>query len=322
MPERVSHPHSAERTPGSSRTRRAWARLIAVVAVLFAALLLIHPLIVGPFGTAIATTLPWLGILIPLLFIAALLTRRRRAWLVSAVPLLVWLCLVVPLVIPLSAASAAEGEAPTLTVASQNVQAGSGTAAASAKTLVDNGADVIALVELDGSARSQASDALETTHPYSYAVGTVGLWSIYPIVNEQPLDLGLGWKRALAADIETPDGPISVYVIHAASLRIGFQSDRDDMLRALADTVGRDENKRVLVVGDFNAAVTDPSLTALRRVVSEPNQSGLSLGPTWPAANPVVRIDHIFQAGLTPVHNGVLPAGDSDHLAVITRFLL
>ncbi|GAA3892807.1 hypothetical protein GCM10022381_38140 [Leifsonia kafniensis] len=322
MPERVDHTHSAERPPGSARSRRAWARVIAVIALLLAVLLAIHPLIVGPFGTAIATVLPWLGLVVPLLVLAALLTRRRRAWLVSAVPLLVWLLLVVPLIVPLSGASAAEEDTSTLTVASQNVQAGSGTAAASAQTLVDEGADVIALVELDGTARDAASDTLEATHPYSYAVGTVGLWSVYPILNEQPLDLGLGWKRALAADVDTPNGLISVYVIHAASLRIGFQSDRDDMLAALAATVARDENDRVLVVGDFNAAVTDPSLTALRRVVSEPNQSTMSLGPTWPAANPVVRIDHIFQSGLTPVHNDVVPAGDSDHRAVVTRFLL
>lgn len=289
-----------------------------LLAILFA----VHPLFVGPVGTAIATVLPWLGLLIPVLFIAALLTRRRRAWLVSAVPLLVWLFLVAPLLVPLSGASAAETDAPTLTVASQNVQAGSGTAADSAHTLVDSGADVIALVELDGAARDAASDALAATHPYSYAVGTVGLWSIYPITNEQPLDLGLGWKRALAADIESPDGLISVYVIHAASLRIGFQSDRDEMLAALADTVAQDENDRMLVMGDFNAATTDPALTPLRRVVSEPNQSAMSLGSTWPASNPLVRIDHIFQSGLTPVHNEVIPAGASDHLAVVTRFLL
>ncbi|MGO4104786.1 endonuclease/exonuclease/phosphatase family protein [Leifsonia sp. YAF41] len=322
MPDRVASPPATERMRAAARSRRAWARAIAVVAILFAGLLAIHPLIVGPFGTAIATALPWLGLIIPVLFIAALLTGRRRAWLVSMVPLLVWLFLIVPLVVPLSAASASEADASTLTVASQNVKAGSGTAAESAQTLVDEGADVISLVELDGAARDAASDALEATHPYSYAVGTVGLWSVYPIVNEQPLDLGLGWKRALAADIDTPDGLISVYVIHAASLRVGFQSDRDAMLAALADIVARDENDRVLVVGDFNAAVTDPSLTALRRVVSEPNQTSLSLGPTWPAANPLVRIDHIFESGLTPVHNEVVPAGDSDHLAVVTRFLL
>ena len=321
MPESVHHTHSATRKPGS-RTRRAWARGIAVASLLLAVLLAIHPLIVGPFGTAIATVLPWLGLAVPVLLGAALLTRRRRAWLVSAIPLLVWLCFVLPLIVPLSGASAAESITPTLTVASQNVQAGSGTAAASARTLADNKADVIALVELDGAARAEANDALAATHPYSYAVGTVGLWSVYPLVNEQPLDLGLGWKRALAADIDTPDGPVSIYVIHAASLRLGFQGDRDQMLGALADTVARDENKRVLVVGDFNAAVTDPSLTALRRVVSEPNQSSLSLGPTWPADNPLVRIDHIFQSGLTAVHNSVLRTGDSDHLAVITRFLL
>ncbi|MET0853671.1 MAG: endonuclease/exonuclease/phosphatase family protein [Microterricola sp.] len=301
---------------------RIAARLIAVAAVLLAVAFLAHPLIPGAVGTAIATALPWLVLLVPVLVIAALLTRRRRAWLVAGLPLLAWLVVIGPLLLPLSAPASADIQPGTLTVASQNVQAGSGTAAASAVTLADAGADVIALEELDGAAREAAAEALSDSHPYSYAVGTVGLWSRYPIVNEQPLDLDLGWNRALAADLETPSGLVSVYVVHAASLRPGAQSDRDGMLTELAAIVERDENERVLVMGDFNATSTDPALRALQQSVSEPNQTTASLGFTWPSAMPMARIDHIFQHGLEAVDSSVVEAGESDHLAVVTAFVL
>ncbi|AMB58457.1 endonuclease/exonuclease/phosphatase family protein [Microterricola viridarii] len=311
---------SAART-GRTRppARRAAARVVAVAALALAAAILLHPVIPGAVGTAIATVLPWLGLVVLALLVVALLTRRR-VWIVTLVPLVAWLALVAPLAVPLQDVPAAQAGEYSMTVASQNVEAGSGGAAESALTLAAQDADVIALEEMDGAARAEVREAIDGDYPYLYTVGTVGLWSRYPIVNEQPLELGLGWNRALAADLETPSGLVSIYVVHAASLRPGAQSDRDGMLARLAEIVAQDENERVLVVGDFNATVTDPAMRALQRTVREPNQSKASLGFTWPSTAPIARIDHIFQAGLTPLESSVLQAGNSDHRAVLSRF--
>ena len=310
-------------TPATTRaSRRRLARAVAVAAVLLAALLAFGALIPGSIGTGFATILPWLGLLIPVLFVTAVISRRRRAWLIVAVPLIVWAVAFVPSLVPLGWISSAAASDNSLTVASQNVQAGSGTAAMSATTLADEGADVIALEELDADARVAAASALEDSHPYSYTVGTVGLWSTYPIVNEQPLDLGLGWKRALAADIDTPAGLVSVYVIHAASFRPGEQTDRDTMLAELAAMVPNDENDRMIVLGDFNATSTDQALAPLQAELSEPNQSDASLGFTWPANFPIGRIDHIFQRGLDATSLRTFESGSSDHLAVLATFNL
>lgn len=314
---------SRPRTAAAERRRaRSSARVIAVLAIIAALAFVVHPWIPGVVGTSIATALPWLGLIVPILAIAAIATRRRRVWLVAALPLCAWLIVMGPMLFPLTGETPAHANDLKITIASQNVQAGSGTAAESALEMADRDADVIALEELDGAAREAAAQTLAGSHPYSYAVGTVGVWSTYPIVNEQPLDLGLGWNRALAADLETPAGLVSIYVVHAASLRPGVQSDRDDMLNELADVVARDENERIIVAGDFNATVTDPALRALQRTVAEPNQSGLSLGFTWPNDMPVARIDHIFQRGLSASESSVVPAGASDHLAVLTTFRL
>jgi vancomycin resistance protein VanJ len=212
--------------------------------------------------------------------------------------------------------------AGSITVASQNVEAASGTAAASGLALADRGADIIALEELTASSRTEASAALAASHPYSYTVGTVGLWSIYPLDDVRALSLGLSWQRALTASVRTPAGPVSVYVVHAASIRPGKQVDRDVMIAQLARTIAADTSERVLAVGDFNAASTDPALQPVTADLDEPNQSASSLGFTWPAAMPAARIDHIFERGLAATSNIVAAAGDSDHLAVIARFTL
>jgi vancomycin resistance protein VanJ len=330
---------SGGRGPAGSESRRAGhlrrARGIAIASIALTVVIGLG-LVPGFVGASVATALPWLGYAVAVLLLVALLVRRR-VWLVALVPALAWAVAVGPSLAGISAASFAAiapggsatadtsvaGDAANggrLVVASQNVEAGSGTAGASAAALVESGAQVIALTELDAEARGQAADALVASHPYSYAVGTVGIWSSLPLSGEQPLELGLGWNRALTVDVETPTGPVTVYVVHAASLRPGLQSDRDTMLAELGARIADDDAERVVALGDFNAASTDPALAGIRAELSEPAQSSPSFGFTWPTAFPLARIDHVFQRGLTPIENTTEPAGSSDNLAVIAAF--
>ena len=308
------------RPPGRRRGLRS-ARGIALVSVVLTLLLVFHSVLPGNIGSAIGTALPWLGLGVPLLVAVAIVRRAGRSWMLAGVPLLVWAIIFVPQFIALDVVAPAPA-ADQLTVASQNVEADSGTAALSGVALAEAGADVIALEELTAAARFQAAEALASSHPYSYTVGTVGLWSIYPIDNLRALTLGLSWKRALAADVQTPTGVVSVYVIHAASIRPGKQDDRDTMLEELAATIEADGAERVIALGDFNASSADPALKPLGSLLDEPNQSSPSLGFTWPTALPLARIDHIFARGLDATSHRVVDAGDSDHRAVIARFNL
>ncbi|MDR6868389.1 vancomycin resistance protein VanJ [Microbacterium resistens] len=300
----------------SPRRRTTLARGLAVVAAVLLVVLLAG-LIPGPPGSVVAAALPWIGIPVAGLLTAALLLRRRL-WIIAVVPVAAWLIAVgsmsgLPAGFPFGA-----GAGDTLTFAAQNVEAHSGTAGQSALDL-GRTADVVALTELDGDAREEAAAALDATHPYSYAVGTVGVWSRLPIVDQRPLDLGLGWNRALAAEVETPGGIITVFVVHAASWRPGDQAERDTMLAELGREIADTGSERVVALGDFNAAPTDPALAGIRAELSEPGLSSPSFGFTWPAAFPLVRIDHLYQRGLTPVESRVQRVGASDHLAVISR---
>jgi vancomycin resistance protein VanJ len=297
--------------------------VVCVLALGLALVLGLHVLVPAVAGLAliVESALPWFGLAIPVLLIAALVSRARGAVIAALVPAVVWLAMFLPAVVPLSwNAPPASGD--TLTVASQNVEADSGTAAESASALAAAGAQVIALQEMDADAREQVEAVLDESYPYSYGIGTVGVWSIYPIENAQALDLGLGWQRAVAADLQTPTGLVSIYVIHAASARPGDHSDRDTMLANLADYVPRDENDRILMVGDFNAGSSDRNIGGLMGQLSEANQSDGGFGFTWPASAPVTRPDHVLQRGMEVTSNTTLRVGDSDHLAVLTTLNL
>ncbi|MFK4852933.1 endonuclease/exonuclease/phosphatase family protein [Microbacterium sp. ZW T6_19] len=267
----------------------------------------------GAIGTAGAALLPWLGVALFGAVVLAIVFARRMLFLVL-IPVVVWAIAIAPsLPTPATTSSAAP-----LTIVSQNVRAHSGGAGASAEELAASGADVIALVELDGDSLGAASEALAERYPHSYAVGTVGVWSRYPIVAAEPLTLGLDWKRALRVAVEGPESEIALYVLHAASVRPGHQDGRDTMLAGLARTVTADPADALVVVGDFNAASTDPAMNALRTGLDWVRPTDGSLGLTWPAAFPLTRIDQVFARGVTVLSSTTVHAGNSDHLATKT----
>lgn len=302
------------RPPQARRSTTRHARRLAVASVAMLILVVCGGL-PGFVGTAVAAALPWLGLLLLAMVLTALFLARR-VLIVVLVPVLVWFLAMAPALpaLPSSAAPAAE-----LTIVSQNVRARSGGASASATEIARSGADVIALTELDGDSLAAASAALADDYPHSYTVGTVAVWSRYPLANAEPLTLGLGWRRALRVEVQAPSTPVAVYVLHAASVRPGQQHDRDVMLNGLAAQIAADPVTALVAVGDFNAPSTDPALAALRAEADWVRPTDGSLGFTWPAAFPLVRIDHVFTRGLDAVASSTMRAGNSDHLATVTR---
>jgi len=299
--------------------RRALPRRGAVIAILLITAALTALVLLGGIpglvGTGIAVILPWLGFALVPLVVAALLIRPRTAW-IAAVPLVAWtVALWGFLPVPWQGDPPAAGRG--LLIATQNVEAGSGTGAASARALADEGAGILAFTELDAESGSAIADELADAYPHAYRVGTVGVWSRYPILDEEALDLGLGWKRALRVEVDAPGGAVSVYVVHAASLRPGEQSARDGMLSALGERIRGDRSPRVIALGDFNAVSTDPALAPIADALGEVRFGGIGPSFTWPASFPAVRIDHVFQRGYPSGSGRTASAGASDHLAVV-----
>ncbi|MFL4476392.1 endonuclease/exonuclease/phosphatase family protein [Paeniglutamicibacter sp. MACA_103] len=267
-------------------------------------------------GLLLDNAAPWMVLAVPALLLLALASRSRTSLVVLLIPTLTWLFIFGSAMVPLSWSAPPSG-AHTLVLSSQNIKAGTGTAAQSALELAAGGSDVIALQELDAGSAQRVTAALEERYPHHFVVGTVGVWSKYPLTNSQPLELGLGWERALSTQVDTDSGNVRLYVIHAASARPNDHVDRDEMLAQLAAAVRADPHENMAAVGDFNATSTDRAFKEISTILEEPNQDDGLLGFTWPRSPfAMMRLDHVLVRGLEVTSNTNVEAGSSDHFAV------
>ena len=263
-------------------------------------------------GAAWTSFLPWTAVLLILLGAAAVI--RRAWWGLSTVIIaaMVWSAVFVPQLIPATTAATAD-----LTVATQNIGAANADPQAAARALVATGAGLVAVQEIAGTAGA-ATAVLDSQYLDSATVGTVGVWSQWPMDEPEPLELGLSWARALRTVVHHPGGDIAVYAVHLPSVRPGDTDDRDAGIRELAALVAADPAERVLVVGDLNTATTDPVLNTLTDSMADSREVVKGgFGFTWPASFPLTRPDHVLSRGLTAVSDAVLDAGGSDHRAVV-----
>lgn len=307
-----------------SRGQRQLRALVLFGALVTTLLVVFYPRVPDTMGLALLVdnAAPWFGVAVPVLLLMALLSRSRSAIVFVLVPAIAWLVGFGAAIIPLSWTAPA-ATVNSLTVSSQNIKAGSGSAVESARELASMGSDVIALQELDAGGALRVTSALRTKYPYHFDVGTVGVWSKYPLSQSQSLDLGLGWKRALTTQVETKNGSVRLYAIHAASARQNDHGNRDEMLAQLASTLRSDKSPAVIAVGDFNATSTDRAFLPLTETLDEPNQDRGMFGFTWPNEPfGFMRLDHIMQRGLDVTSNSVVPAGQSDHRAIRATFNL
>ncbi|WP_427015352.1 endonuclease/exonuclease/phosphatase family protein [Pseudarthrobacter sp. P1] len=274
----------------------------------------------GDASFLLGSALPWLGLGVPVLALAAWRARSWPAGGTVAAALAAWLAVSSGWLLPAPAVQASGATAPQFRVASQNLEAGNTEAPALLDRLAGSGADVVALQEVTGSTDTGAGTSIGAAYPYQARVGTVALLSKLPIEGVQPLSLGLGWKRALNATLTVAGHEVSVYVVHAASARPNEHADRDAMLDNLAQTIATDTAGKVVALGDFNAGSDENILAGIKGQLTEPAGAGPGPGFSWPAAFPVARPDHIFARGLTGLSSAVVDSIGSDHKGVTADF--
>ncbi len=311
----------ARRRGGAWRDGGTWrrGRVLAALALLLGLLMFFHadvPDRVGNLGSLLETFLPWAGLAVPVLLTAALLRRSATALAALLVPVVVWADLFGGL---LGSKAAAGGD---LTVVAHNVDAANPRPAATARDLERAGAGLVALEELSPKALPVYERALAARYPYRAVEGTVGLWSRYPLSDTRPVDIRLGWIRALRTTAATPHGPVAVYVAHMPSVRVhlhgGFTADqRDESATALGDAIAEEPLHDVILLGDLNGTMNDRSLSPITaQMRSAQGAAGDGFGFSWPAAFPMARIDQIMVKGAEPTRSWVLPATGSDHLPI------
>ncbi|MEU9401881.1 endonuclease/exonuclease/phosphatase family protein [Streptomyces sp. NPDC048242] len=306
---------------------RIWRRgvVTAVVALSLALVMLLHSRIpnrVGNLGSLTETFLPWLGLAVPVLLLVGLLRKSATALIAVLLPAIVWLNLFGGLLTDKS------GTGGDLVVATHNVNADNPAPAATAEQVAASGADLLALEELPAPAVATYDRALSGQYPYHAVAGTVGLWSKYPMSQVHPVDIKLGWTRAMRATVATPDGLVAVYVAHMPSVRVklkaGFTArQRDKSADALGEAIADETLKRVVLLGDLNGTMNDRSLNAVTsQLRSTQGAAGSGFGFSWPASFPMARIDQIMVKGVEPESSWTLPRTDSDHLPVAARLSL
>ncbi|MEU3528278.1 endonuclease/exonuclease/phosphatase family protein [Streptomyces sp. NPDC038707] len=306
---------------------RIWRRgaVLAGLALLLALVMLLHahiPNAVGNLGSLTETFLPWLGLAIPVLLVLGVLRKSATALIAVLLPAIVWLNLFGGLLVGRT------GAGGDLMVATHNVNADNPDPAATATGVAASGADVLALEELPASAVPVYEKALAPTYRHHAVVGTVGLWSKYPMTDVRAVDIKLGWKRAMRATLATPEGPVAVYVAHLPSVRVkieaGFTArQRDKSADALGEAIADEPLRRVVLLGDLNGTMNDRSLNAVTsQLRSTQGAAGSGFGFSWPASFPMARIDQIMVRGAEPESSWTLPRTDSDHLPVAARVKL
>jgi endonuclease/exonuclease/phosphatase family metal-dependent hydrolase len=112
-------------------------------------------------------------------------------------------------------------------------------------------------------------------------------------------------RVAVAARIGTPSGPLTVINTHVSFIRWWGRHQ----LRRVMDAVAAEQ--RLLLMGDLNMApAAARRVTGLRELAS---------GPTFPAQNPLVQLDHVLARGeVGRVRSAqIRPMPLSDHCALV-----
>lgn len=299
-------------------------RVLAGSAVLTAGLLVFHravPNSVGRLGSLLEAFLPWLGLVVVVLFGLALLRRSATALLALLLPVAAWTYLFGGLLLP----GETKGD---LLVVQHNVSDENADPAGTARALAGAGPDLIALEELVPAALPFFEKTLARDYPYHAVRGTVGLWSKHPLADVRRLDIkprGITepWSRGLRAVARTPRGEVAAYVAHLPSVRVrvsGLASSwRDESAGLLGRAIAAEKREPVILLGDLNGTVDDRGLAPL---TSRMNVAERGFALSFPAGFPLARIDQVMARSATVAHIRTLPATGSDHLPVAARLRL
>ncbi|MFH8408823.1 endonuclease/exonuclease/phosphatase family protein [Streptomyces sp. NPDC018019] len=313
---------SSARGAAARGARRPGLR-IAVPALLLAVLLAFPGLLPdrpGHLGSLAETALPWFGAAVPVLLGWAVLRRSVVGTAAALVPTVVWAVLFLPGYLP-----GGDGARSDFHVLTFNVGGERTSPAEVARQVIGTGADVVALEKVPASAMPAYERALSAAYPHHVTANTLGLWSRYPVRGSASLDLGGAWPHAVRALVGTPGGDTAFYAVRLPSVRVradaGFTIEaRDRSAAELADRVRGDRAARVVLLGDLNGSLRDRGLAPLaRQLTAAQQEAGRGPGFTWPAAFPLVRIDHVLLRGLRATGSAVLPDHlGSDHRPVLT----
>ena len=280
-------------------------------------------------STAVVQSLtPWvIPVLLVTVLVASLVGDDRIGYPATALTV-VYLVVVTPLAFPADGPRVPD-DATTFRVMSANVLYSNARVDAATATFAAADADVVALSEVT----PEIAESIRTSeaavryphrieHPADRAGGLM-LLSRFPVV-DVPVD---GFRRAIDAEVTTPDGPVRVLVVHPPPPVFNHQVWSRE-LAALPDLALRSDDPLV-VIGDFNASWFHPPFrqmlgdAGLRDALTV---TGGGLTMTWPSDElvpPFVTLDHVLVGDtIAALDGGTVATPGSDHRAVVATLAL
>ena len=301
--------------------RRDWTVWLAAPALLLAA---VPWLILPGIGLLVADRAAALVPLAPILALMSLAAAGRRIW--AALPALVALLLATTTLVeerPLPFRSRGQ---PRLVVVSHNVWRENVDPAGTIDQLVNSGADILLLQEVDGSVAPYL-ERLHARYPFGSKCRPTcsnAIFSRWPTerVRYRFRDThGHAFGPGLVqARIKVPDVPASAMVV---SLHLSRWANAEQLARdtnSLSYAIAQQSSRSTIVAGDFNLPGWAPSMAHLEAGLFPSTRVTRGL-LTYPArlagfawSVPLVAIDHVFAGSSWAVAGTrVLPAAGSDH---------
>lgn len=284
---------------------------------------------------------PYLFLPVPLFFVWELWQRRYKRLLLLMLPVSMFLSLYHPYVIP-KAANVRDAE---LSVMTYNVLYSNLDYAGVADVIRHQDADLVALQEVQPDMMDALRQRLASEYPYSmmgtiHDYGTTAVFSKQPFRNANILDLGAD-RPAVIVQTEVNGRTVTLAAVHLMAYGLQWVAwpeipgailektrIQNKQVEILMDQLDQ-ESGIVLVACDCNTKETS---TSYRMLDASFDSAAYTVGWRWNAQNlPDVtpdtnlqHIDYVFYRGLLqPVRaHTVNDSGGSDHLAVVTRFVL
>jgi endonuclease/exonuclease/phosphatase (EEP) superfamily protein YafD len=278
---------------------------------------------VTPLVVVAQSLTPYLGVVVIVVALVALWTRRLLMTTVAAAIGFGIVVLGTPLAVPDDQPDPIDGAAE-LEVASVNLLFTNDRIADVAEQMDQLTADVIVFTEY--TAQHQAALlASPVAERYPYRTDRAGprgegvaIWSAMPVEVVEHPDTD---STSIDVTVSGPDGAIRVVAVHFPTPLDDFASWSHD-LREAAE-IGRSASGPTLLIGDFNASYWHPDFRSVLDAgfVDAHTATDAGFSTSWPTSWPIppfVRLDHALTAGgLVATDVEDFDVAGSDHLGMI-----
>ena len=258
-----------------------------------------------------------------LVAIGAAVAKRLGPAALAGLAVVVNLAVVLP--VYLAGESATHHSAP-LGLLVLNVQQDNADHARVARYLAASDADVIGLLEVDSAwlrdlAPTLARYPYRLPQPHDKDKFGLALYSRRPFLFREVRTFGVPWPPSIVARIDVDGVPVTFVLAHPPpALRGETAAIQRGFFEALAEKRSS-LGEHLVVMGDLNAT---PWSYALRHLLDRTglrdSRRGFGLQPSWPAANPFLRlpIDHLLVSPrIAVLARAIGPAVGSDHFPLL-----